>query len=213
MKLFVVAAALAALIVCNPAAAQFAEGQSQGQAVVAPNPGVTATNAPRVYNPKPDGPLGALAVAPQQGGTIDIGQAFNAALAPYINAAMSALVYAAMGWLFYLLQKKFNINIDAGHREAITQAAQRQASSLVADGMVSLQGKTVHVDSAALADAVNHLTAAAPGAIAHFGITPQSLADRIVDMVPQVPAIAPVVAKAAAEPAAPPSQIQPEKPA
>ncbi len=120
-----------------------------------------------------------------------------------------------MGWLFWLLKTKLNVNIDAEHRDALTAAAQRQASSLVADGKVALDGKTVKVDDKALLDAVNHLSAAAPDAIKRFGITPQALADRIVDMLPQVPAIAPAVAAAAVagNGAAPLPPQQPEKPA
>jgi hypothetical protein len=190
MKRFVLAAiAAAALLASYPAAAQFAEGQ--GAAAHAPSAAAPA---------KPDGPLAALAVAPpaQSGGIISLGPIFgNPTLDQAAQDLVNGLILAAMSWLFWLLKNKFNIDVDQGHRDAYTAAAQRQASSLVADGMVSLSGKTVTINDKAMFQAVNALQKAAPDAIAHFDIKdPQALADRIVDMIPHVPAIAPAIAAA-----------------
>ena len=137
----------------------------------------------------------AFAQAQPAGGFIDIGQAFNTALAPYINAAVQSLIVAGMGWLFYLLKTKLNISIDSDHRTALTQFAQRQGASLVADGKVALQGKTITVDNAALATAANEAVTMIPDVLKHFGITPNAVAERIKDAIPQVPAAAPVVAQ------------------
>lgn len=134
------------------------------------------------------------------GGTIDIGQAFSNAAAPYINAAVSSLIAAAMGWLFWLLKTKLNVSIDAEHRDALTSFAQRQASSLVADGKVAIQGKAVTVDNAALANAANQALIMIPDVLKHFGITPNGIADRIKDAIPQVPAAAPAIAESVAIP-------------
>ena len=133
---------------------------------------------------------------PATGGVINIGQAFGSVAEPYINALVQALVAAAMGWIFWLLKTKLNINIDAEHRASITQAVQRQASSLIADGAVAMEGKAVKVDNAALAQAVNMAIAAAPDAVARFGLTPERVEARIIDMIPQAPAGAQIVAAA-----------------
>jgi hypothetical protein len=192
MKRFVLAAiAAAALLASYPAAAQFAD---------AAHPPVV-NNAPGTVGVRPDGPLGALAVAPppqQSGGVISLGPITgNPAIDQLAQDIVNSLIAVAMGWIFWLLKNKLNINIDKDQRDALTAAAQRQASSLVADGMVSLSGKTVTINDKAMFQAVNALQKAAPDAIAHFDIKdPQALADRIVDMIPHVPAIAPAIAAA-----------------
>jgi hypothetical protein len=217
MKRFFAAAALAALLLTGHARAQFAEAQP---GVAAP-PNPVATNVPGVIPApaRPDGPLGALAVAPQPqqaGGIISLGPITgNPFVDQLAQDVVNSLIAVAMGWIFWLLKNKLNVNIDKDQRDALTAAAQRQASSLVADGMVSLSGKTVTVNDKALFQAANALAQAAPDAIAHFGIKdPQKLADRIVDMIPHVPAIAPAIADAHADPESPiPPQQPKESPA
>lgn len=151
--------------------------------------------APVVFGALCLGATESFAQVQPAGGVIDIGQAFNVALAPYINAAVQSLIVAGLGWLFYLLRTKLNISIDAEHRAALTQFAQRQGASLVADGKVALQGKTITVDNAALATAANEAVTMIPDVLKHFGITPGAVAERIKDAIPQVPAAAPVVAQ------------------
>lgn len=61
--------------------------------------------------------------------------------APYIQDIIAAAVVGALGWLFTLLQSKFKINIDAGHRDALTASAKRIAGELfteVAAGHINL---------------------------------------------------------------------------
>jgi hypothetical protein len=196
----VIGIVLAAALV-GPASAQFAEASHN----VAPSPELTVQAVPGVT------PIGSpVIVRPADDNTIAIGQIFGQLLAPYVTAAVEALVGTAFGWIFWLLKTKLNINIDAEHRASITAAAQRQAASLVADGAVSVRGKTITVNNEALAAAVSAASNAAGDAVKHFGITPQSLADRIVDMIPQVPAAAPVVSAAiAAAPAEIPAPAAP----
>jgi hypothetical protein len=70
---------------------------------------------------------------------VDVGQAFGF-LAPYVNSALGGLITTGLGWLFYLLQKRFKLNIDESHRDTIQTALLNAAASLVADGAVHLQG-------------------------------------------------------------------------
>lgn len=208
-RLVIAAAAAVALLAAAPASAQFPA-----------NNGVAAT-PPATVSTRPDGPLGALSVAPQpqqSGGIISLGPITgNPFVDQLAQDVVNSLIAVAMGWIFWLLKNKLNVNIDKDQRDALTAAAQRQASSLVADGMVSLSGKTVTVDNKALLQAVSALTTAVPDALAHFDIKdPQKIADRIVDMIPHVPAIAPAVAAAHAADAGVaslPPQPQPEHPA
>jgi len=199
MKRFFANAALAAALLLCPLAAlaQSSSSPPATQLVPMPGPaiGVGQVGVPTYVLPaKPDA------------GIINLGQAFGDAAAPYVNELVNALVAAAFGWIFWLLKSKLNINIDAEYRASITAAAQRQASSLIADGKVAVAGKTVTVNNEALAEAANAALAAAPDAAARFGLTPETVAARIVDMIPQVPAgAAMLAAPAAPNPAAPPA--------
>ena len=140
-----------------------------------------------------------LAAAPaardESGGVINVGQAFGT-LAPDINSAVGGVIMGGLSWLFYLLQKRFNVNIDESHRDAIQTALLNAAASLIADGAVHLQGKTVTVPNADMANAANEVIAAAPAAFARFGLTPEVIKRKIIDKIPQVPAGAAMLAVA-----------------
>jgi hypothetical protein len=137
--------------------------------------------------------------------SIDIGQAINGSLQEIINGVVTALIAGLVGWVAIVVKNKFNIDIEAKHREAITAFVQRQASSLIAMGAVKLDGVKVEVQNAALADAANKALAAIPDALAFFGITPASIQQRIIDMLPKEPAVAAAAAVAidVANPATP----------
>lgn len=129
----------------------------------------------------------------QNPGIINIGQAFSAAAAPYINAVVNALIAAVIGLIAWKVKQRTGIEIDQGHRDAVIRALQNQAGSLIADGMVKLENKTITVNSPALAKAANDVLASVPDAAKHFGLTPSYVADRIIDMIPQITAGAQLV--------------------
>lgn len=136
---------------------------------------------------------------------INIGQALNGSLQEIINAAVTALIAALVGWVAIVVKNKFNIDIEARHREALTAFLQRQASGLVAIGAVKLEGVKVEVKNEALAAAANSALAAIPGALAFFGLTPAKIQEMIIDMLPKQPSVAEAQAVAldAANPATP----------
>jgi hypothetical protein len=149
--------------------------------------------------------LACIAVSPAYADAISIGQAFSSGLQPYVDAAASALIAALIGWVLMVVKAKFNVDIDAQHRAALTAFLQRQASSLVADGAVKLRGVKIEVSNPAVASAANTALNAIPDALKHFGLTPAALQDRIVDMLPKEPAVAAAQATAldVANPATP----------
>lgn len=131
-----------------------------------------------------------LVCVPAYAASIDIGQAFSESLQPYINAVVTALITAMVGWVLALAAKYFNVQVEADHREALTLFLQRKASGLVADGAVKLKGIRIEVDNAALAAAANTALAAIPQAMSWFNLTPDKVAQMIVDLIPKQPAIA-----------------------
>lgn len=171
-----------------PSLAQFAEAQapagySQAQTAIGAAP-VGAPTFVQVH---------------KGGGVIDVGQAFSDVLQPYINATVNALILALVGWAFAWFRKKTGIEVDKQQRDALTTFLQNQAGSLIADGMVHVEGKKVNVDNEALARAANEIFTRIPDAAKHFGLTPENVghavADRIVDAIPQIAAGAQLIAK------------------
>lgn len=136
---------------------------------------------------------------------INIGQALNGSLQEIINAAVTALIAALVGWVAIVIKNKFNIDIEAKHREALTAFLQRQASGLVAIGAVKLEGVKIEVKNDALAAAANTALSAIPGALAFFGLTPEKIQKMIIDLIPKEPAVAQAAAVAidVANPATP----------
>jgi uncharacterized protein (TIGR02594 family) len=147
--------------------------------------------------------------------TIDVGQALTGGLVEGINGAIAALITAAVGYVTVIFRNKFNIEIEAKHREALTAFLQRQASGLVAKGAVKVQGLKIEVASDAVAVAANTALHAAPDALKFFGLTPEALQKRIIDLLPQQLAVAQAQAQAVAldvaNPATP-STAAPTKP-
>jgi hypothetical protein len=132
---------------------------------------------------------------------IQIGAAFGA-LQPYVDSVISALIFVGLAWGFYILKTRWHVDIDQGMRDALHTWLLRQASSLTASGAVKINGLQITVGSAALAAAANLALSEIPQAIARFGLTPEKLADMIVDKIPHVPSVASVVAATAATQAA-----------
>ncbi|MGY3366201.1 hypothetical protein ACVWZL_003326 [Bradyrhizobium sp. GM2.4] len=122
--------------------------------------------------------------------TIDVGQALTGSLQDVINAVVTALITGLIGWVLILLKSKFNVDIEAQYRATLTAFLQRQASSLVAAGMVKVSGIKVEVSNEALAAAANTALAAIPDVLKFFGLTPDKIQTMIIDMLPKEPAVA-----------------------
>jgi hypothetical protein len=129
-------------------------------------------------------------LTPAFAASIDIGQALSGGLQDFINAAATAAIAALVGWVLVVVKNKFNIDIEAKHREALTAFVQRQASTLIAAGAVKLKGTTIQVDNELVAEAANAALSAIPDALKFFGLTPASLEERIIGMLPKEPAVA-----------------------
>lgn len=107
-------------------------------------------------------------------------------LIPIVTAAISALG----GWVLVILKNKWNIDIEAQHRDALVTFLQRQASSLVAQGAVKLEGVKISVQNETLAAAANTALMSIPQVMKFFNLTPERIAQMIVDYIPKQPAIA-----------------------
>jgi len=122
--------------------------------------------------------------------TIVIPDALTSSLQDILGGAVAAVISALIGWIAITLKTKFNIDIEAQHRNAIATFAQRQANSLIAAGAVKLNGVKIDVHSDTLAVAANAALVAIPDALKAFKLTPDRIADMIVAALPKQPAIA-----------------------
>lgn len=107
---------------------------------------------------------------------------------PYLLAVVSVFATAIVGWLAELLRRKFNLDIDAAHREALQTALTNGAGLLIGKAGSAIAGKKLDLKSAALAEAVNYVLQAVPDAIRYFGITPEAVAEKLQAKLPQVAA-------------------------
>lgn len=107
-------------------------------------------------------------------------------LQPYLLAVVSVVATAITGWLAELLRRKFNLDIDAAHREALQTALTNGAGLLIGKAGSAISGKRIDMKNAALAEAVLYVLEAVPDAIRHFGITPEAVAEKLQAKLPQV---------------------------
>jgi len=98
---------------------------------------------------------------------------------PYLMAVVSVVATAIVGWLAELLRRKFSLDIEASHREALQTALANGAGLLLGKLGGTLAGKTLDLKSAVLAEAVNYVLQSVPDAVRHFGVTPEAIAEKI----------------------------------
>jgi uncharacterized membrane protein len=122
-----------------------------------------------------------------QGAVVEL-HGFYEIVQPYLLALVSVLATAIVGWLAELLRRKFSLDIDAAHRDALQTALANGAGLVLTRIGGSLVGKKVDLKHALIADSVNYVLQAVPDAIRHFRITPESVAEKILaKLSPQKP--------------------------
>lgn len=105
---------------------------------------------------------------------------------PTIQAVITALILYGVGWLALLLKTKLGVSIDDSMRASIQTAATNAAGLVLNQLGNQLQGKTIEVGTPFIADAVNYVLKNAPDAVAHFGLTPETIAEKIIALLPQI---------------------------
>lgn len=174
-------------------------------------PSTVPTSAPPIYKDGPGGPvaIGQMMAQPdpnnparvtivqapapvEQGGGLIQLKVFGW-LEPYADALAQALIAAGIAWF---AKSRYSGYLDDSSRAALETFAKNRASSLIADGFVNMSGKTVDVHSPALAAEASKAATMIPDALKRFNLTPDVVAAKIVDAIPQTPAGAQMVAQA-----------------
>lgn len=130
------------------------------------------------------------------GFSIDIGQALTGSVKDIVNAIATAAISALVGWVLWVIKQKFGVDLESQYRATLTQFLQRQASGLIAAGAVKLDGVKVNVQSELLARAANTALQAIPDTMNYFKLTPDRIAEMIVDLIPKEPSVATAAAVA-----------------
>jgi hypothetical protein len=138
-------------------------------------------------------------------------------LSPLVDTAatLASAVFAASAPVVVLkLNSMLKLNLDQAHRTAVATALDNalglglQLAQEAGDAHLS----NVNIRSAALAAMVGYVKQTVPGAVSHFGLTDDSIAQKAagrlaaalhVPAAPPAPSAAPVPVAAAATPAAP----------
>lgn len=108
-------------------------------------------------------------------------------LTPFVElgiAVVSAVASVAIAWLSIQANRKWGVEIDAKHREALHSAletgARKAAAKYVPTG--------IHIDSKPVAEIVAWAAKSTPDAIKHFGVSPETLAEMAVAKMEKVAA-------------------------
>lgn len=127
----------------------------------------------------------AVMAAQPAAAAIDLGEVYGS-FKPYIEAAVTAGVVGLVGVVLELLRRKLNLSIDDSSRAALQTALTNGAGLALNKIGNSLQGRTVEVGHPAVEEALRYVLAAAPAAIARFGLSPDQLREKIIAKMPQV---------------------------
>lgn len=202
MKLLKIIVVGLALLAPAAAAAQFAEAKDTNvpiSIVKGPEGGPVAVGQLAAQVDPVSGKVAILQApaVPQEsrgGGVIQL-SAFGW-LQPYADTIVQALITVGLAWLG---KSKYTQWMDQSGREALETFVRNRASSLIADGAVRMQDKSLHVDNPLLYRAAAEASTAIPDALKRFGLSPDVVAAKIVDAIPQTAAGAAIVATAHSE--------------
>lgn len=106
-------------------------------------------------------------------------ESIYAVVQPYLLAVVSVVATAIVGWLAELLRRKFHLDIEASHREALQTALTNGAGLLITRLGGAIAGRKLDLKSVVLAEAVNYVLQSVPDAVRHFGVTPEAIAEKI----------------------------------
>lgn len=106
----------------------------------------------------------------------------NELIAPwlqYLVGLVAVLIGALVTWITTMIKQRTGLDIEAHHREAFQTALTNGAGLVIQRGGELAAGVNIDVKNPAIRDAILYVNQAAPDAIAHFGITPNMIAEKL----------------------------------
>lgn len=106
--------------------------------------------------------------------TPSTGSAIFEIVRPFLVEIASVVISGAVLWLVGTVKAKFNIEIEARHRDAL-QAALTNAAGLVINRAGGMAGAlSLPTRNPLIVEGVDYVVKSAPDALKHFGITPEA---------------------------------------
>lgn len=95
--------------------------------------------------------------------------------------ATATVVIPALGaWAAAELRRRTGVAIEVAHMQTFQQALINGAGLLVIKAQQMANTQTIDVRHPAIRDAINYVNQSAPDAIKYFGVTPESIAEKII---------------------------------
>ena len=101
------------------------------------------------------------------------------AVQPVVVTVAATATTAIVGWLLAELKAKWNIDVDQAHRDALQTALTNAAGFVWAKTRATVPDH-FDVKSPLVAEGIRYVIASAPGALAHFGLTSDQIATKLV---------------------------------
>lgn len=98
---------------------------------------------------------------------------------PYLLEIVGVLAAAIVAWIADLVRRKLGLEIEQKHRDALQTALKNAAGLAIAKGGVIAEGQKFSLHSPLMIEAVKYVEKAAPDALKYFGISPESVAEKI----------------------------------
>lgn len=95
---------------------------------------------------------------------------------PYLVSGIGALITALIAWAAALVQRWVGIKIDQANREALHSAAMTGVNLALSKLGAEANDLSFDTKSAVIAQAVTWVEKSVPGALKHFGMTPDKIA-------------------------------------
>lgn len=116
---------------------------------------------------------------------------------PYLDfLVQDVITLVIVPGIGYAIYRWLGIRIDTRYSDQLSKLMMNAASGLIATGAARVGTAGIDVHSPALKAEADKLISYAPNAVKWFKLTPESVADRIVQKIPQVPAVATSLAPA-----------------
>lgn len=97
----------------------------------------------------------------------------------YLVGIVVVLIGALVTWITTMIKAKTGYDIEAHHREALQTALTNAAGLVIQRGAELAAGVNIDVKNPAIRDAILYVNQAAPDAVKYFGITRESIAEKL----------------------------------
>jgi hypothetical protein len=101
-------------------------------------------------------------------------------LAPLLREVVLAILGAVLVWAAALFQRYTGITVEKSHREALQTTLANAIGLLAAKGVTNTGLANLSLGSPQVTEAVNYVIRSAPDAIAHFGLKPDDVAEKLL---------------------------------